>query len=87
MYRDALRIDPGSAIAAFNLGVVLEDQGALQEAMETYRHALSVDPALPDVHYNLARLYEQGGDRQAALRHFASFRDLRNERDGLSDRE
>ena len=87
LYRDALRIDPGSAIAAFNLGVVLEDQGALQEAMETYRHALSVDPALPDVHYNLARLYEQGGDRQAALRHFASFRDLSNERDGLSDRE
>ena len=85
LYRDALRIDPGSAVAAFNLGVVLEDQGALQEALETYRHALSADPALPDVHYNLARLYEQQGDRQAALRHFASFRDLRNERDELSD--
>lgn len=85
LYRDALRIDPGSAIAAFNLGVVLEDQGALQEAMETYRHALSVDPALPDVHYNLARLYEQQGERQAALRHFASFRDLRSERDGVTE--
>lgn len=85
LYRDALRIDPGSAIAAFNLGVVLEDQGALQEAMETYRHALSVDPALPDVHYNLARLYEQQGERQAALRHFASFRDLRSERDGITE--
>jgi len=85
LYRDALRIDPGNAIAAFNLGVALEDQGALQEAMDTYRHALSVDPALPDVHYNLARLYEQQDDRQAALHHFACFRDLSNERDELSD--
>ena len=85
LYRDALRIDPGSAIAAFNLGVVLEDQGAIQEAMETYRHSLSVDPALPDVHYNLARLYDQQGDRQAALRHFASFRHLRGERDSVTD--
>ncbi len=85
LYRDALGIDPGNAIAAFNLGVALEDQGALQEAMDTYRHALSVDPALPDVHYNLARLYERRGERQTALRHFACFRDLSNERDELSD--
>ncbi len=85
LYRDALGIDPGSAIAAFNLGVVLEDQGALREAMETYQHALAVDPAIPDAHYNLARLYERQGDRQAALRHFANFRDLGSGRDGATD--
>lgn len=76
LYREALDIDAGSAIAAFNLGVALEDQGATPEALEAYRRALELNPDLPDVHYNLARLYEQQGDRQAALRHFASFRSL-----------
>ena len=79
-YREALKIDPASSIAAFNLGVVLEDQGAIQEAIEAYDHTLSVDPTLPDVHYNLARLYEYQGDKQAALRHFSRFKALSGQR-------
>ena len=76
LYRQALKIDPGSSIAAFNLGVVLEDQGAIQDAMEAYQHALSVDPTIPDVHYNLARLYEHQGDQQLAIRHYSRFKSL-----------
>ena len=67
-----------------NVGVVLEDQGAIQEAMDTYLHTLNVDPALPDVHYNLARLYEHQGDRQAALRHFSRFKALSGQRDDIN---
>ena len=61
--------------------VVLEDQGAVQEALETYQHALAVDPTIPDVHYNIARLYEHQGDKRSAQYHFARFRALRSEDD------
>jgi tetratricopeptide (TPR) repeat protein len=55
---------------------VLEDQGAIQEALETYQHALAVDATIPDVHYNIARLYEHQGDQRAALHHFSRCRAL-----------
>ena len=75
-YRAALEREPSHAIAAFNLGVVLEDQGANDAAIEQYANALNLDPSLPDAHYNLARLYGWRGDRERAARHLARFRAL-----------
>ena len=37
LYREALKIDPTNSIAAFNLGVVLEDQSSTHEAIEIYQ--------------------------------------------------
>jgi tetratricopeptide (TPR) repeat protein len=62
------------------LGVVLEDRGATNEAIEEYREAVRLDPRVADVHYNLARLYQQVGDQQAAIRHFSRFKALTRER-------
>lgn len=39
-YREALRLDPRHANAHGSLGVILEDQGQLAEALEHYRRAL-----------------------------------------------
>lgn len=78
-YRFALEREPSHAIAAFNLGVVLEDQGANDAAIEQYVNALNLDPTLPDAHYNLARLYGWRGDREHAARHLARFRALSTE--------
>ncbi len=72
-YRAALAAEPGSATAAFNLGVVLEDLGRVERAMEAYLRAIASSPELADAHYNLSRLYEATGDRSAALRHLRSY--------------
>jgi tetratricopeptide (TPR) repeat protein len=75
-YRLALRSSPDSATAAYNLGVVLEDLGKPDEAMEVYRRAIECDELLADAYYNLSRLYERAGDRAAALRHLRSYSEL-----------
>jgi tetratricopeptide (TPR) repeat protein len=60
----------------FNLGVLLEDLGQKNAAVEAYCAALEVDPALADAHYNLALLYENGKKPHEAIRHMAQYRRL-----------
>lgn len=74
-YRDALELRE-HALAAFNLGVLLEDVQRPAEAIQAYARALSADPQLAEAHYNLAQLYEKRGDRMAAIRHFNGYRAL-----------
>ena len=64
------------ALAAYNLGVLLEDRHEDTEAIHAYARAIAADPALAEAHYNLARLYERRGDRHAAIRHFNGYRAL-----------
>jgi tetratricopeptide (TPR) repeat protein len=64
------------ALAAYNLGVLLEDTNRDLEAIKAYARAITADPALAEAHYNLARIYEQRGDRRAAIRHFNGYRAL-----------
>lgn len=63
-------------LAAYNLGVLLEDEQRTAEAIRAYARALAADPALAEAHFNLARLYEQSGDARAAIRHFNGYREL-----------
>ena len=64
------------ALAAFNLGVALEDQGLLEEALLAYARALEADRQLADAHYNASRLLERIGKREDALKHLAEYRRL-----------
>lgn len=64
------------ALAAYNLGVLLEDAGRTPDAIQAYARALAAEPQLADAHYNLSRLYEQQGDRRAAIRHLNGYREL-----------
>lgn len=75
-YRCAAADPAHRAVAAFNLGVALEDQGLADEALLAYARALEADGALADAHHNLARLLERLGRRQDALRHLAAYRRL-----------
>jgi tetratricopeptide (TPR) repeat protein len=76
-YRCALlAAGPSRAVAAFNLGVALEDQQLLDEALLAYARALEADPALADAHFNLSRLLERLGRPRDALRHLAAYRQL-----------
>jgi tetratricopeptide (TPR) repeat protein len=75
-YRAAITIDSTSSIAGFNLGVALEEQGELEDAIQALEAAVSVQPGMADAHYNLGRLYERVGNRQAAVRHWSTYRRL-----------
>lgn len=66
-----------AGIAAFNLGVVLQDLERLEEAAEAYEAALEVDPDLADAHYNLSGVYEALGNPKGAFRHLKAYRALR----------
>jgi tetratricopeptide (TPR) repeat protein len=75
-YRAALDARTGDAIAAFNLGLVLQSRGADQDAIVAFEQALVADPQCADAHYNAARLYERMGEQTAALRHLRAFKKL-----------
>jgi superkiller protein 3 len=62
--RKSLELDPKSATAWFNLGVVLRQQGKRDEAIACFRKALELDPDLPGAKKALdAILKEKGGDQ------------------------
>jgi tetratricopeptide (TPR) repeat protein len=76
-YRRALESAAGRhPVAAFNLGLALEDVGRDRAASDAYLVAIAADPAYPDSYYNLARVYERLGDRVSALRCLKSYRTL-----------
>ena len=82
-YRLALCVDAGIGLYWFNLGVAVEDQGRVSEAIAAYEHAIACEPALADAHWNLSRLLELVGRRTAdelvlrrAVRHLVRYRDL-----------
>lgn len=76
-YRRAIEASGGDdAVAAFNLGLALEDLGRDRAAADAYNAALTMDPAFADAHGNLSRVYERLGDRVSALRHLKSYRAL-----------
>lgn len=80
-YRQALAAPPDpytAATAAFNLGVALQDQERLREAVDAYELALERDPSLLDAHFNLAGVHEALGELMLAFQHLKSCRPARN---------
>jgi tetratricopeptide (TPR) repeat protein len=75
-YRAAFGDRDRRALAAYDLGVVLEDQGLLDDALLAYARAVQADPALADAHHNLSRLLERLGRTADALRHLSTYRRL-----------
>lgn len=72
----ALIIDPDSAEAHFNQGVLLEDLTRSDEAIEAYRRSIGLDPEGREAYLNLARLLERLGRKQEALQTLETFRSL-----------
>ena len=76
VYREAIRRCGNDPLLLYNLGVLLDDQDRLPDALEAYEAALSRDPAFADCHYNLALLYEELERPKDAIRHMAQYRRL-----------
>lgn len=52
-YREAIRIEPRSFAAHFNLGAMLANREKFTDAVESYRIALRLNPEHAELHYNL----------------------------------
>lgn len=66
-YVEALRLDPTSAGAHYNLGNALFRQGEAARAIASFRHAISLQPYLAPAHKNLSRALFLLGDHAQAL--------------------
>ncbi len=68
LYTRALSVTSGNWLVHYNLGVVREKQGRIDEAIAHYRQALSTKPDLVAVRNNLgALLYRKGNPEEARL--------------------
>ena len=65
--REAVRLDPGDAVAWYNFGVVLGEQGSLEEARDAYARAVEIDPRHHLAWNNLGAAKNQLGDEAGAL--------------------
>jgi len=66
-YREAVRLDPNSAMPHANLGTALFQQGALDEALAEFQEATRLDPTGAVFWVQLAEVYEQVGREEDAL--------------------
>lgn len=76
----ALNQAPRDATAAYNLGVVTQDMGELDEALEYYERAVEADPTLAEAHYNAADVCRRLNQDARANRHLHAYRALTGER-------
>lgn len=53
-YQRAVALNPRSALAFYDIGVVHYQQRRIDEAIAAYRRAAALDPKMADAHYNLA---------------------------------
>ena len=61
LWRDTLARNPGALMAHNNLGVLLEQNGRILEAIEHFKQALRIDVDNPQTHNNLGNaLFRQG---------------------------
>jgi tetratricopeptide (TPR) repeat protein len=66
-YREAVRLDPISAVAHANLGSALVEQGELEQALAEFLEATRLEPTNADWWMRLGQLYDQMGRGEEAL--------------------
>ncbi len=76
LYRKALALDAGDAMAANNLGHLLLDQERLDEAQPLFELARKHQPQLADAHFGLATVELRRGNAALAEAHFVRTLDL-----------
>ena len=66
-YRQAIQLDPKSALPHNVLGNMLSDQGKAEEAISEYRQAIQLDPKDAVPHYNLGNVLLNQGKTEEAI--------------------
>jgi len=70
LYKKAIELDPGLAIAYTNLGNIRFRRGDEQGAEQLYRKALEIDDRQPEAHYNLGYVMLERGYASRAVTYF-----------------
>ena len=63
LFRKSLALDPRSADAHLQLGILYHDQHREPEALAEFQEAVRANPGDPDAHYHLAQAYFRTGDK------------------------
>jgi len=69
-FSEALRIDPDSVEAHYNLAIALAKQGRTAEAIEHYLQALRIKPDYVEAHNNLGNALAKQGRTAEAIEHY-----------------
>jgi tetratricopeptide (TPR) repeat protein len=70
LWRDTLAKNPGAWLAQNNLGVVLWNQGKIQEAIGHFNEAVRIQPYSEETHHNLGLALVQQGKLEEAITHW-----------------
>jgi protein O-mannosyl-transferase len=70
LYTATLKENPGCWMAHYNLGIMLTEQGDVDQAIDHYQHAVALRPAYAEAHYNLGRLLVEQGRVDDAVAHY-----------------
>lgn len=71
-FQEAVKHDPQSSRARYNLGLACAKQGALSEAVTEFRAALRIEPNFNEAHLGLAQVLAFQGLNAEAKIHFAA---------------
>lgn len=76
-YRESFQLDPGNALTANNLALLLQEQGRFDEAVAILEQGLRHSPSTAELHYNIAVISELYLlDLDGALSHYRRYREL-----------
>ncbi|HEU0208844.1 MAG TPA: tetratricopeptide repeat protein [Candidatus Udaeobacter sp.] len=70
LYTATIRKNPDCWMAHYNLGIVLGEQGEIDQAITHYRQAITLRSDYAEAHYNLARLLIEQGRLDEAIGHY-----------------
>jgi tetratricopeptide (TPR) repeat protein len=77
-------LNPADASAHYNLGLIYQQRGQLDEARRSFARAVEIDPSEIDAHYQLGRISREQGRLGEAIQHFDAVVQ-RNEDHSLSE--
>lgn len=63
-------LNPADASAHYNLGLIYQQRGQLDEARRSFARAVEIDPSEIDAHYQLGRLSREQGRLGESIQHF-----------------
>ncbi|HLG13870.1 MAG TPA: tetratricopeptide repeat protein [Blastocatellia bacterium] len=68
----AATLNPADSSAHYNLGLIYQQRGQVEEAKTSFRRAIEIDPDEIDAHYQLGRIARAEGRAADAISHFDS---------------
>jgi len=68
---EAATLNPADASAHYNLGLIQQERGELDEARKRFERAIEIDAEEVDAHYQLGRIAREQGRLSDAINHFS----------------